>query len=159
MHYSPAAVWPVAAKGKVFIADPQRALTAIRAADGHTVWRTFASQVRESIGLSADGLRLYGKTMNDSIVCYSTEGDAPRQLWATNVGFGYEHAPSMPLECDGVLFGSTVTGLIFALDAPTGRLLWKHRVGNSMVNTLLPLNRREVLYTTTAGDLGRLRAK
>ena len=29
MHFSPAAVWPVAAHGKVFITDPQRAMTAI----------------------------------------------------------------------------------------------------------------------------------
>jgi len=27
MHFSPAAVWPVAAEGKVFITDPQRAMT------------------------------------------------------------------------------------------------------------------------------------
>jgi outer membrane protein assembly factor BamB/Icc-related predicted phosphoesterase len=159
MHYSPAAVWPVAAKGKVFITDPQRAMTAIDLGDGHTVWRTFASQVRETIGLSADSLRLYSKTMNDSIVCYSTVGDVPRELWATDVGFGYEHAPSMPLEKEGVVFGSTVTGVVFALDGPTGRLLWKHKVGNSLVNTVLPLSRREVLFTTTGGEVGVLRGK
>ena len=41
MHFSPAAVWPVAAEGKVFIADPQRALTAIDINNGETIWRTF----------------------------------------------------------------------------------------------------------------------
>ena len=55
MHFSPAAVWPVAAEGKVFIADPQRALTAIDLENGKTVWRTFESQVRETVGLSEDG--------------------------------------------------------------------------------------------------------
>lgn len=53
--------------------------------------------------------------MNDSIVCFSTKGDKPQQLWASNVGFGYEHAPSMPVEKDGIVFGSTKGGLIFAL--------------------------------------------
>ena len=39
--------------------------------------------------------------MNDSIVCYAAQGDTPRELWATNVGFGYEHAPSMQVEKEG----------------------------------------------------------
>jgi hypothetical protein len=55
--------------------------------------------------------------MNDSIVCYATQGNQPIEIWASDVGFGYEHAPSMPVEKDGVVFGSTKSGLIFALDA------------------------------------------
>ena len=35
MHFSPAAVWPVAAEGKVFITDPQRAMTAIEIETGN----------------------------------------------------------------------------------------------------------------------------
>ena len=78
MHYSPAAVWPVAAEGKVFIADPQRAMTAVDVENGNTVWRTFESKVRETIGLSEDGKQIYSKTMNDSIVCYATQGNVPQ---------------------------------------------------------------------------------
>lgn len=69
-------------------------MTAIDLETGETVWRTFQS-VRETIGLSADKERIYSKTMNDSIVCFSTKGNKPDQLWSSNVGFGYEHAPSM----------------------------------------------------------------
>lgn len=61
MHFSPAAVWPVAADSKVFITDPQRAMTAIDIHTGNTVWRTFQSMVRETIGLSEDGERIYSK--------------------------------------------------------------------------------------------------
>ena len=134
MHFSPAAVWPVAADGKVFITDPQRAMTAIDIETGNTVWRTFQSMVRETIGLSEDKERIYSKTMNDSIVCYSTKGDQPHKLWASNVGFGYEHAPSMQVEKNGVVFGSTKEGLIFALEATTGKVLWKHKTGNSLIS-------------------------
>ena len=154
MHFSPAAVWPVASNGKVFIADPQRAMTAVNLQNGETVWRTFRSQVRETIGLSEDGERVYSKTMNDSIVCYSTLTDTPEQVWASNVGFGYEHAPSMPLEKDGVVYGSTKEGLLFALEAKTGKIIWKHKIGNSLINTVLPLNGREVLFTATSGEIG-----
>lgn len=76
--------------------------------------------------------------MNDSVVCYSTIGDVPKKLWASNVGFGYEHAPSMQMEKDGVVFSSTKEGLIFALEASTGQVLWKHKIGNSLINTVIP---------------------
>ena len=44
----------MAADGKVFITDPQRAMTAIDIETGNTVWRTFQSMVRETMGLSED---------------------------------------------------------------------------------------------------------
>ena len=159
MHFSPAAVWPVAADGKVFITDPQRAMTAIDIETGNTVWRTFQSMVRETIGLSEDKERIYSKTMNDSIVCYSTKGDQPHKLWASNVGFGYEHAPSMQVEKNGVVFGSTKEGLIFALEAATGKVLWKHKTGNSLISTVVPLDNNRVLFTATSGKTGMLKFK
>lgn len=159
MHFSPAAVWPVAANGKVFITDPQRALTAIDLQTGETVWRTLQSTVRETIALSADKERVYSKTMNDSIVCFTTQGDKPQQRWASNVGFGYEHAPSMPVEKNGVVFGSTKGGLIFALESLTGRVLWKHKVGNSLISTVVPIGRHQVLFTATSGEAGLLEWK
>ena len=159
MHFSPAAVWPVAAEGKVVITDPQRAMTAIEIETGNTVWRTFQSMVRETIGLSEDGERIYSKTMNDSIVCYSTKGSHPHELWASNVGFGYEHAPSMQVEKDGIVFGSTKEGLIFALEAKTGKVLWKHKIGNSLISTVVPLSGNRILFTATGGEVGLLKFK
>lgn len=159
MHFSPAAVWPVAAEGKVFITDPQRAMTAIEIETGNTVWRTFQSMVRETIGLSEDGERIYSKTMNDSIVCYSTKVSHPHELWASNVGFGYEHAPSMQVEKDGIVFGSTKEGLIFALEAKTGKVLWKHKIGNSLISTVVPLSGNRILFTATGGEAGLLKFK
>ena len=159
MHFSPAAVWPVAAEGKVFITDPQRAMTAIEIETGNTVWRTFQSMVRETIGLSEDGERIYSKTMNDSIVCYSTKGSHPHELWASNVGFGYEHAPSMQVEKDEIVFGSTKEGLIFALEAKTGKVLWKHKIGNSLISTVVPLSGNRILFTATGGEIGLLKFK
>lgn len=159
MHFSPAAVWPVAADGKVFITDPQRAMTAIDIETGNTVWRTFQSMVRETIGLSEDKERIYSKTMNDSIVCYSTKSNQPHKLWASNAGFGYEHAPSMQVEKNGVVFGSTKEGLIFALEAATGKVLWKHKTGNSLISTVVPLDNNRVLFTATSGETGMLKFK
>lgn len=156
IHFSPAAVWPVYANNKVFIADPQRALTAIDQQTGETIWRTFQSQVRETIGISTDKKRLYAKTMNDSIVCYSTAPNTAVKLWSTNVGFGYEHAPSMLIEKNNILFGSTKEGVIFAVKAKSGEVVWIHKVGNSLVNTVLPIGSQKLLFTTTNGEVGLL---
>lgn len=156
MHFSPASVWPVSAHGKVFITDPQRALTAINLANGETIYRTFQSVVRETIGLSEDKERIYSKTMNDSIVCFATTTDTPTQIWTSNVGFGYEHAPSMPVEKEGVVFGSTKNGLMFGLEAESGKVLWKHKVGNSLISTVVPLSKDKVLFTATGGEVGLL---
>lgn len=154
--YSAAAVWPVAANGKVFIADPERMLTAIDSQSGKTIWRTGESMVRETVGLSEDQQRIYSKTMNDSVVCYSATSETPQKIWASNVGFGYEHAPSMPVEKEGVVFGSTKNGLMFGLDALTGKVLWKHKVGNSLISTLVPLSKNKCLFTATGGEIGLL---
>ena len=97
--------------------------------------------------------------MNDSIVCYAAQGDTPRELWATNIGFGYEHAPSMQVEKEGVMFGSTKEGLIFALEAATGKVLWKHKTGNSLISTVVPLDNNRVLFTATSGETGMLKFK
>lgn len=157
MHFSPASVRPVAAHGKVFIAAPDRVLTAFDINTGAVVWRTNASKVRESIGLSSDSLMVFAKTMNDSVVSYSTTSDKAEEVWTSNVGFGYEHAPSMPLESQGTIFGGTCSGLVYALDAKSGRLKWKHKIGNSLVNTVLPLNSREVVATSSDGTITLLR--
>lgn len=157
MHFSPAAVWPVAGDGKLFFSAPDRFLTALDINTGKEVWRTKESMVRETVGLSQDKERIYSKTMQDSVVCYSAKGNTPIKLWATNVGYGYEHAPSMPQEIDGIVFGSTKNGLIFSIDGKTGELLWKHKVGNSLINTVVPLNKNECIYTSAEGIIGRLK--
>ena len=96
--------------------------------------------------------------MEDSLVCYAA-ADSPHELWACNVGFGYEHGPCMPQEKDGVVFCSTKDGLIFAVEGKTGQLLWRHKVGNSLMSTVVPLSAKEILFSNTDGQVGLLRVK
>ena len=159
MHYSPAGCWPVAANGCVFICDPERAMTAIDLNSGRQLWRTYQSKVRESIGLSKDGKRIYAKTMQDSIVCYAADGKAPRELWSTDCGFGYEHARVMLVEKNGIVFATNKDGLVIALDGKTGCLLWKHKIGNTVINTVVPISNRRIVFTTEAGKVGELEVR
>lgn len=161
LHFSPAAVWPVATGGKVFFTAPDRIMTAVDVKTGKTVWETKDKEVmvRETIGLSEDKLRLYSKTMQDSVVCYSTEGNEAKRLWTTDAAYGYDHAASMPLEKDGTVFGSTKNGIIFAIEGKTGELLWKHKVGNSLINTIVPIDKNTCIFTSGEGIVGKLSSK
>jgi len=97
--------------------------------------------------------------MQDSVVCYSAlVENKSKEIWAANVAFGYEHNPSMLVENRGIVFGSTKNGLIFALDALTGKVLWKHKVGNSLINTVLPIDKKRVLFTAASGEAGMVEA-
>lgn len=154
MHFSPAAVWPVAAHGKVFFTAPDRVMTALNVENGNEIWRTKESMVRETIGLSVDKKRIYSKTMQDSVVCYSTVTDTPQKIWSVNVAYGYDHAPSMLLEKENIVYGSTKNGLIFALDAFTGKVLWKRKIGNSLINTVSPVGDGKCVFTSAEGFVG-----
>ena len=155
---SPAAVWPVGSAGKVFIAAPDRFLSAVDASTGNTVWRTKRYQVRETVGLSEDQTRVYARCMLDTVIAFSPTSDTLESLWVQNCGYGYDINPSMPIEKEGVLFFSTKNGLIFALDAVTGAILWKHRLSETIVHTLVPLDRRRIVATDIGGRIALLEA-
>ena len=70
-NFSPASCIPVAHDGVVYVVAPDRYISAIDVTDGKTFWRNNDTTVRESIGISADGKWIYGKTMQDTIVAYA----------------------------------------------------------------------------------------
>lgn len=155
---SPAAVWPVGSSGKVFIAAPDRFLSAIDARTGSTVWRTKRYQVRETVGLSEDGARVYARCMTDTVIAFSPTADTFKPLWVQHCGYGYDIDPSMPMEKEGVVFFGTKNGLIFALDGASGAILWKHRLSETIVHTLVPLDRRRIVATDIGGRIALLEA-
>lgn len=154
--FSPAAVWPVAANGKVFIAAPDRFLTAINTQTGETVWRTAAHKVRETIGISHDGTVIYSRCMNDSILAINTQSDSPILKWKTDAQYGYDHNPSMLIENNGIVVFGTKNGLLHAIDATTGAVLWRHKIGNSVINTVTMLSERDILVSSSEGTITRL---
>ena len=168
---SPASVWPVAADGKIFITAPDRYFTCLDAETGEEVWRTKEYKVRETVGLSEDGKTVYSKCMWDTVVAISTatpsmamrqggdEAKGYEVLWTCHAGFGYEHNPAMPLEKDGVLWVSTKNGLLLGMDAKTGKVLWRHKIGNSILNTPLPLSGKECIFTSSEGTITRIRVR
>jgi outer membrane protein assembly factor BamB/predicted phosphodiesterase len=152
-NLSPAACTPVAAAGKVFIVAPDRFMTALDIGTGHAVWRTNAHEVRETIGLSADTMTVYVRTMNDSLIALSTTASEPRVLWSLDCKYGYDFAPSMPLEKDGSVFFGTKNGLVYCVNAQTHAVTWIHKVGNTVINTVKPLSSTDVIVTSMDGSV------
>ena len=156
---SPASVWPVAANGKVFITAPDRYFTCLDAETGAEIWRTNAYKVRETVGLSEDGKTVYSKCMWDTIVALDAASDDVHLRWASHADFGYEHNPAMPLEKDGILWVSTKNGLLLGMDAQTGEVRWRHKIGNSILNTPLPLSGKDCIFTSSEGTITYIRVK
>ena len=163
--FSPAAVYPVKAHGKIFIVTPERKTYALDARTGEQRWVSPGG--RESIALSPDGETIYVKTMFDSVQAYAT-GDSPSgdpssspsvdnggalKRWEVRPGYGYEIGPT-PCACspDGqLLFVPTDKGNLFCLRADDGSLLWKHKISVALLNSIVPLPDNHLLIATMDG--------
>ena len=159
--FSPAAVWPVKANGKVFFVTPERATYALSAKTGWQFWT--ARGGRESIGLSPDKKKIYVKTMLDTVIAFSAEDILARKIWEVNVGFGYEIAPT-PITSTprggkdgaGLVFIPTDKGNVIALNAKDGSIAWKHRLSLALVNYIQPLEGNRILVSTMDGVVALL---
>jgi outer membrane protein assembly factor BamB/predicted phosphodiesterase len=154
--YSPAACWPVSANGKIFIAAPDRYVSAIDAGTGETIWRNNKWKFRETIGISENAKYIFARSMTDSVVAFHSSGSKSKIKWAKDFGYGYDIAPSMPMEKDGTLFWGTKNGLIIAADSETGGMKWKYKFQNYLINTVYPLNNHSVFFSNMDGYVGLL---
>ncbi len=151
--YSPAACWPVVSNGIVFLAAPDRKLTALDIKTGNELWRTGKYKVRETLGLSENGQKLFIRTMNDSIIALKASEKLEEPLWITNCEFGYEISSAQIIEKDGYIFYGTKNGMIYSIDSETGKILWLHKSTNGFVNTITPLSKAEILTTDFDGNI------
>lgn len=152
-NYSPASCIPVASDNVIYIMAPDRVVSAIDAASGKTLWRSKDGGVRESIGISADGKWIYGKSMQDTIVAYASSKEQQSAAWKLHAGFGYEHVPSMLIEKDGHVFFGTKSGVVYCIDPMAKKVVWAHKIDNSMVNTVRVLSKNQLVVSTMDGKL------
>ncbi len=153
VYYSPAACWPVAGNGRVFVVAPDPWMVALDLESGRELWGTDNWAVRESIGISEDGGRVFVRTTEGLVAAISSTADDAEALWETDTGLGYDINSAMLVEKDGVVFYGTKNGILLALDAATGAIKWKHRVGVTLLNTVTPLSGREVVVTDLDGHV------
>ena len=125
---------PVVREDKIIMVAPDRFMTAIDRKSGETIWRNNSHKFRESLGVSEDGKVAYAKTMDGELVAVSTEGGEYKELWIIDAGLGYEHAPCIVLEKDGVIYMGSRAGMMVAVDAKKHEVLWRYRLGSSEFN-------------------------
>ncbi len=159
MHLSPAAVLPVVSNGIVFFTAPDRFWTALDIETGRIAWRTNKHEVRETIGLSMDGKVVFSRCMNDSVVAINVLTNSPEVIWKKDAAFVYDHNPSMLIDNKGVIIFGTKNGLLIGIDSKKGNVLWKHKIGNSIINTIAPISKKECVITTTEGVVARIKYK
>ncbi|MEN6456440.1 MAG: PQQ-binding-like beta-propeller repeat protein [Prolixibacteraceae bacterium] len=154
---SPAAVWPVAANGKIFIVAPDRRMTALDAETGREIWDSDRYSCRESIGVSGDGELVYIKNMTEGNVdAFYTRTGEQQLAWECKAGLGYEIAPSPIAEEDNFVFVPTTNGIVCAIDKQSHQVVWKHKLSNALVNLILPVDNSRVLVTTLDGKVACL---
>lgn len=181
---SPAAVWPVKANGKIFVATPERMTHAIDASTGTELWR--ARGGRESVGLSPDATTLYIKTMQDTVFAYRTDvnftttatpavssvtqaspssaaqtlvplTDKSLRKWTSHTGYGYEIAPSAITSAYGYVFIPTDKGNIFVLNEADGSVAGIIRFSGALINHILPTGNRQILVSSMDGRVALLK--
>lgn len=141
--YSPAAVWPVKAEGKIFIAVPDRRLYALDAATGKEL-RHYDKSAREAVGVSPDGKTVYCKSMWHTIT--SVDAATLGVNWQTQTGAGYEISPT-PIERIGdEVIMPTDKGNIIGFSAVDGSRLWARKVSVALVNPMKVWSEKGSVY-------------
>lgn len=151
---SPAAVWPVAAKGKIFLAAPDRHITALDENSGKEIWDSGKYSCRESIGISKDGKLFYIKNMMEGNVdAFFTYPSEQKLAWECKAELGYEIGPSPIVENGKFIFVPTSSGMIVAINKKTHDIAWKHKVSNALINAILPVEKNLLLVSVLDGTV------
>lgn len=154
---SPAAVWPVAAKGKIFLVAPDRRMTALDAKTGREIWDSDNYSCRESIGISGDGNLVYIKNMNEgNVLAFNTSSTEQELVWECKAELGYEIGPSPIVEKGNLVFVPTCNGVVVAINKLTHQVAWKYKLSNALINAVNPINNHHVLITSLDGKVACL---
>lgn len=155
---SPAACVPVAAGDRLFVVAPDRKMACLDVNTGKLLWHSDlgGATVRESMGLSEDGLLVLAKTMNGEVIGVSSSGDNPEIVWRSSFNIGYDIAPSVITGRDGIIFIPSDKGIVHAASRVDGRLLWSHRISSCLINNIVPLKDGGLLVNSMDGVVVRL---
>lgn len=155
---SAAACYPVASGGRIFLVAPDRHMTALDAATGEEIWREMKPgvRVRESMGISEKGDLVYVKTMEGELLGVSTAADSMDVVWRSALQLPYELTPSAIQARDGLVFVPSHSGLLSAVNASSGAVIWQHKISNGMINPVLTMKGKAIVASTMDGKITKL---
>jgi len=158
--FSAGACYPVAVNDRIFVVAPDRFMTALDARDGRVIWREKRDsvRVRESMGLSADGRYVYVKTMDGNLYGVSTSAATMDLAWKSALQLPYELTPSAVESFGKLVFVPSHSGLISAVEAGSGKVLWQYKLSNGMINPMLAV-KKGLVASAMDGKVVRLKYK
>lgn len=152
--FSPAGVWPVAAKNKIFIVAPDRRMTALNAQNGEEIWDSGKYSCRESIGISENKKIVFIKNVTEGkIIGFDTSVNEQKPVWECNAELGYEISPTPIIEKNGIVFAATTNGQIIAIEKKSEKVKWKYKISNTLINSIQPISKSELIVTTFDGKI------
>lgn len=131
--YSPGNCVPVVTADEVLFVAPDRYMTSLDR-NGQLRWRSNAHRFRESFGRSADGSRVYAKTMDGELVAVATGQPEYTELWTVDMGIGYDHAPCIVAESNGLVYCGSRRGIVTVVDPAARKVVASWPLGVSEVN-------------------------
>lgn len=130
----PGNVVPVITPERVYIVAPDRYMTAIDRLTGKTLWRDNSHRYREALGHSEDLTRIYAKTMDGELVAVDATMPRFSELWTIDMGLGYEHAPCIVAEKNGIVYAGSRRGRVVMVDPARREVIADLHLGVSEVN-------------------------
>jgi outer membrane protein assembly factor BamB len=133
-----------------FLNNPK--ITALSTDNGKILWSfTMDSPVSSSPAYSSN--YFYFDSTNGVVYAVSKDG---KELWHTNLGSGIETTPAVAF---GRVFVGADDGNLYALDATSGKMLWKYSTGGPITaSPVVSVN--EIVYVgSTDGKIYALNAK
>lgn len=135
-YYSPAACVPVTDGSRVYIAKPDKFVTAIDLLLGKTLWNNKQFNAWESIGLSSDKTRLLIKSVENSFyLAGAKDGKLIKKL---DLKYGLDTMPVEIFESKGnIIFGGK-NGFVYRIDSKNNfRKLFY--MGQARIHTIYPV--------------------
>lgn len=130
----PGNVVPVITEERVYTVAPDRYMTAIDRRTGKTIWRDNSHRYREALGHSEDLSRIYAKTMDGELVAVDAMAPRFKELWTVDMGLGYEHAPCIVAEKDGIVYAGSRRGHVVMVNPVSQKVMANLPLGVSEVN-------------------------
>lgn len=157
IYYSPAAVIPVVAHNKVFVSTLDGYVTAIDTQHGEFIWRSNQYKARESLGTANDAQTLYCKNGNAKVYAFDAQSDKLETQWESEPMATLDHNSAALTEISNSLVFGTQNGLLVGLNSQNGKLQWRYKFGNTLINSLAPVSHNKFVLSTTDGQVALIK--
>lgn len=151
-YYSPADSDPVVADGRVFVADRNYMLTILNAETGE---RIDVKKGVSATGISEDGEYVYLRRTDGNLEKIDSTG---KSIWVTPCKMG--HIAAAPVEKDGTVYVASGLGLISAVAADSGKIIWQYQASPQLyVMSSVACDGRRAYVTDFGGSLTAIRCR